>query len=261
MKRLEKGFTLVEIAVVLVIIGLLIGGSMTMLSEQRKSVKLKESQEKLMSIKEALLNFVVVNGYLPCADGDNDGLEDRDASNPKKCLTVVGEVPFQNLGLSLANVTDSYHNKIRYAINTETTDAQKICYDNNPTGENQNSANYFCAVNAPNFTLQTPPTASAPSSGDYTICDDVDNCSSGSNVALDQASVVLVAFNQDGYQQIHNCNSISGAKEKQNCDTNQYYVKGIYHGEGSNFFDDEIVGITGYEIKQKVLASGMSLAN
>jgi len=249
MRQYQKGFTLIEIALVLVIVGLMLAGSLSLMSGQRDSVKLKESQTKLENLKNVLLNFAAINGYLPCADGDGDGKEDRASSGA--CSTVVGTLPYSDIGVSLANIKDGYGNKIRYAINTDTIDAQKICYDGNPVGEARNSANYFCNATAPNFTFRTPPTNSVAGNGDYTICDNKATCAAATDIALSNASVVLIAFNKDGPQQLNSCSSVSDAKEKQNCDANQIYVQGTYNNVTGNFFDDNVVGITGYEIKQK----------
>jgi hypothetical protein len=73
---------------------------------------------------------------------------------------------------------------------------------------------------------------------------------------LNQASVVLVAYNQDGLRQLSSCNSMP-AKEKENCDIDQYYVSATYNGTQSNFFDDNVIGITGYEVKKVAMDSGL----
>ena len=57
----EAGFTLVELAVVLVIMAVLIGGMLVPLSAQRDIRNVSETQKQLSEIKEALLGFAIIN--------------------------------------------------------------------------------------------------------------------------------------------------------------------------------------------------------
>lgn len=71
-----RGFTLVEVAIVLVIIGLLIGGLLAPLAEQHERIRISESQNKQAIIVDALLGFAVSEGRLPCpANESSDGVE------------------------------------------------------------------------------------------------------------------------------------------------------------------------------------------
>lgn len=60
------GFTLVELAMVLVIFSLLIGGMLMGLGAQRQVAEVNESQKQLGEIRDALIGFAVTNGRLPC---------------------------------------------------------------------------------------------------------------------------------------------------------------------------------------------------
>jgi type II secretory pathway pseudopilin PulG len=59
------GFTLAELAVVLVIVSLLIGGLLVPLSAQIDQRNYNETQQQISEIREALIGFAVVNGRLP----------------------------------------------------------------------------------------------------------------------------------------------------------------------------------------------------
>jgi prepilin-type N-terminal cleavage/methylation domain-containing protein len=61
-----RGFTLVELAMVLFIVALLLGGLLVPLASQLEGRKRLEAQEQLERIKEALIGFAIVNGRLPC---------------------------------------------------------------------------------------------------------------------------------------------------------------------------------------------------
>jgi len=68
--RKSRGFTLVEMAMVLMIIGLLLGGLVPTISAQMETQRNSETRRQLNEIKEALIGYAVINGYLPCpADG------------------------------------------------------------------------------------------------------------------------------------------------------------------------------------------------
>ena len=61
-----SGFTLVELAMVLFIVSLLIGGLLMPLSAQNEIRGRQETDRALSNIREALIGFAVINGRLPC---------------------------------------------------------------------------------------------------------------------------------------------------------------------------------------------------
>ncbi len=61
----KEGFTLIELAMVLVVIGLLIGLGMGLIGPLTKRAKLIETRETVKQAKEAVLGYAVKNGYLP----------------------------------------------------------------------------------------------------------------------------------------------------------------------------------------------------
>jgi prepilin-type N-terminal cleavage/methylation domain-containing protein len=62
----QQGFTLVELAIVLVIVALLLGGMMMSMSAQRDVSNINETQKRLTEIRETLLGYAVINSRLPC---------------------------------------------------------------------------------------------------------------------------------------------------------------------------------------------------
>ncbi|MCX7173914.1 MAG: prepilin-type cleavage/methylation domain-containing protein [Proteobacteria bacterium] len=60
------GFSLMELAVVLVIVALLLGGLLVPLGTQRDVEFMRATEKSLADIREALIGFAAVNGRLPC---------------------------------------------------------------------------------------------------------------------------------------------------------------------------------------------------
>lgn len=107
-----SGFTLVEMAIVLVIVGLLLGGMLMPLSAQMEQRKISETQKALDEIKEALIGFAVANKRLPRpATSATDGTERATA-----CTTdaeCTGFIPWTTLGVSKL---DAWGKIIRYSV-------------------------------------------------------------------------------------------------------------------------------------------------
>ncbi len=95
----QHGFSLVEMAVVLVIAGLMIGGLLTPLAVQLEQRKISDTQKAMDEAREALLGFALRNGYLPCpAISPFNGLEDRVGANCRDGKRQ-GLLPWATLGI------------------------------------------------------------------------------------------------------------------------------------------------------------------
>lgn len=106
-----KGFTLVEIAIVLAILALLLGGMLMPISAQIDQQKIMETERSIELAKEALTGFALVKGYLPCpAMSATDGNEDRSAGT---CNKRVGFLPWVTLGVPRQ---DAWGRLFRYSV-------------------------------------------------------------------------------------------------------------------------------------------------
>lgn len=112
---LQRGFTLVELAIVMFIVALLIGGMLLPLSAQQDIRARQETDKTLSDIRDALMGFAVANGYLPCpapVDLSTGGAEaTRDANGV--CSIRVGLIPWTTLGLGQH---DAWNHLFRYSV-------------------------------------------------------------------------------------------------------------------------------------------------
>lgn len=112
----SRGFTLVELAIVLVIVALLAGGLMITMTSQIDQRQRSEARQQLEDARDALLGYaaahIATDGkpHLPCPDTDDDGLENRDGD---LCTSASGFLPNNDLGLSRQ---DPWGNRIRYHV-------------------------------------------------------------------------------------------------------------------------------------------------
>lgn len=248
----QKGFSLVEIAVVLAILGILLVGSISLTSTQREAAKYSDSNGITEQIKTALLVFVKVNKFLPCPDTDsqgdaNYGQENRNANG--RCTNDTGGVPFLALGLKENEVEDGFNVPVLYAINQGATVLANV-------QDATHSASYFCnadcdAAGLPRFDLDTPPLSTDTGTANLFVCAETEtsSCTIASDMAAEGLSAVLVAFNKRGKI---NCNA-RALFEKENCDGDALFWDRGYITNETAPFDDDVLGISGYEIKQAVL--------
>ena len=115
----QKGFTLIEIAIVMVIIGLLTGGGISMLKLLTERKSRNDNLEYLQQARDAIISFANINGRLPYADTSTppDGTEDSNQT--------LGTLPFLTLSLP---PTDSYKRFVKYEVNSALiTNRQTTC--------------------------------------------------------------------------------------------------------------------------------------
>jgi len=76
----QKGFSLVELSIVLGIVGLISIGAIGLYSEQHTNAKQSGSDAKISVVKKAILEYALVNKHMPCPSNTDDGFESRDSS-------------------------------------------------------------------------------------------------------------------------------------------------------------------------------------
>lgn len=120
----KKGFSLVELSIVLVIIGLILGAGITIWRSSIGATKLSTTKTNLDNIKTSVINFAVANGRLPCSDTtvppNNTGQSNPPAAGACACVNPPCYVPFQTLQIQLPGGKDSFGNVFFYDISYDT---------------------------------------------------------------------------------------------------------------------------------------------
>ena len=113
--RRHEGFTLVELAIVIAIVGFLLGAFLAPLRAQIDAARVRETERMLDEIREALIGYTIIHGALPCPDIVSDGI---DGAAPPACTgtALEGILPFQALGVRRA---DAWGRLLRYRITEE----------------------------------------------------------------------------------------------------------------------------------------------
>lgn len=128
----RRGFSILELAVVLGIIALIAGAGLTMATGAIKAADRVATQERLNTIKLALDSYAKTYGYLPCPanraivpNNTNFGIESRTGTT---CVAIggsgvvssagvwIGAVPVRTLGLPDNYAGDAWGGKLTYAV-------------------------------------------------------------------------------------------------------------------------------------------------
>ena len=255
MKRrlLQSGFTLIELAIVLVIIGVLAGSFISTLSSRIDNTRRADTRDQLQTIKQALLGYAYTSpGNLPCPDCRsllacpgglaNDGIEDRVAggANQGTCSVgnSVGNLPWVTLGLGRE---DAWGNRYRYwADNSFARDG---------TG---------AAPNDRKFDFSDVATG--------TVLNRI-NDGSATQVIASQVAAVVFSQGKNGYGAISSSNVVRPAipadnvDEADNADNNLTFVDRAPTtadaGTDGGEFDDIVIWLPEYELKARMLDAGI----
>lgn len=99
----SKGFSLVEMAIVLSIVGLLLAGLLPTLSGQIEVQRRNETAKQLNEIRDALFGYAVINGKLPCPTYTANPSDANYGVAPATCTvapTAEGYLPWKTLGIT-----------------------------------------------------------------------------------------------------------------------------------------------------------------
>jgi len=120
----HMGFTLIEMAIVLALIALLLGGGLTSLSAQQDQRRIEDTKIRLSDAREALIGFAIVYGRLPCPADPTIASGTAGAGIERTAIAagctgganaIQGDFPWATLGLP---ETDAWGRRFTYRVTT-----------------------------------------------------------------------------------------------------------------------------------------------
>lgn len=139
-----EGFTLVEMAVVLVVVSLVLGSLLVPLASQVEQRKIQGTEQVLEQARDAVLAFAAARGRLPCPAGTTGGHEVfTTGAAVGDCANFWGFLPAASLGLSPLDANgyarDGWggevrdgsgfdQNRIRYAVRNANIGGQNFVF-------------------------------------------------------------------------------------------------------------------------------------
>lgn len=283
----QTGFSLLEIALTLILVSLLLYTALSHLNHHHQRQKYKATEQQLTDLKQTILNYIQVNHYLPCPDNDNDGYENRKLDG--SCQTNRGRLPYLEFGG--IGRQDAFGQPFLYAAHSQTTqnslmrdsclsaslfakfgsfsqalferDEQKTrhCTLEQCRKDKDGDVTIICNTlspiirsHVPYFSHLTQPLGTTTGlNGALRVCSH-NATSCVSNTGLTKLSgnhlpLVIVSFGLNGAQTWQNCTSVA-VREQENCDNDIYFQQGNLEAK----FDDQLIWITMHEVKALVRA-------
>lgn len=210
----NSGFTLLEMSIVLLIMGLLLGSVMQPMGAGIVDRQRKETLSQLIDIREALIGYASVHHRLPCpvlnAPGGSIG------SNTG-CSVAHGYVPAAELGISgrfdvNGLLTDSWGRPIQYHVTLSDADSDGL-------------ADFTSVAEMRDVGMQNL-------SPDYEVCDDF-TCS---QLRANRVPVVLVSTGRKHTQ---------SDDENENQNSDNRFVSRDLDVAGTDQFDDVVIWLSG----------------
>jgi len=243
----QHGFSLIELAMVIAIGGILLAGAISIGSAQLENARISSTQKKQEAIKAALINFISRYQRLPCPSvatlSDNEAEYGKEAATEGVCTgttsiqngtqrNVRGIVPWKALGLTDDEGQDAFYRRFTYQVLLSQTISG--------------------VVNGAGIT------------GNIEVRD-----APGGNLlnSNNLAAAVIISHGNDGYGAYQSMTGrrmplgpASADDTRENTDNNLVYVQKNYSDVEGDQFDDIVMWINPYEINAKLVDMGAVLS-
>lgn len=204
----ESGFTLIEMAIVIAIAGVLVAMLAPVLGSIAENNRSELTVQRMNAIEDAMVVFVRQNGRLPCPAAPNGSPLGEERASCNTGGNANGVVPFRTVGLAEADARDGYGNYFTYHVAEDYADSSLPGGITDPGG--------FCFV------------SSGVPNGDLDV-EDLD----GNNVTGQDIAYVVLSHGKNGYGRYNppGNNQIDadggGTFEDENSDGNAVFVEGV----------------------------------
>ena len=260
----HRGFTLIEITVVLVIMALLLAGGLALTTSLIDAQRVRTTKQNLDAVRDAIQAFVARNGRLPCpavetlAPTDaNYGLEANPGGSPPCTSTTDlgsgsptpgarGVVPWKSLGMQAEVALDGWSNQVTYAVT-------RAAARNTTTSANVMGIRGVLTVHsAVPVALGLPATGNQLNACSTTAGDNTCNAAAVA-VLISHGRNVQGAFNPSGARA-----PVPGSNlEVENTDTSTAFVLTDPVTGSANSFDDIVVALSPTDVLGKLYQQGV----
>jgi prepilin-type N-terminal cleavage/methylation domain-containing protein len=247
----NRGFSLVELAIGIVILATLMMAIIAPLSAQLELQRFNDTQQKIALAKQALLGFVAAQGRLPCPADNTQGVEKIAVVNPQgggQCAQSVGYLPASTLGLDELDaqgfLLDGWadgtpERRLRYAVAMLSGTGQENSLTTSPHFNNQalnTLANQLINQNS-SFGAVLPALQVCSTSQNISATTGCDS----TKTLVNHAVVVIYSLGKNGNQ-----TAVSN-DEKQNQDGDRFFVMHTPSDADSTVGEfDDVIGWLGY---------------
>ena len=252
-RRRDAGFSLIELAIGLVIVATLLSSLLVPLVTQLDQKRTAETQRLLEQAREALIGFAAANNRLPCPATGATGNESFDVGGTATtgaCAPTTGTtgfLPGVTLGLSPLDAQGFYvdafasdRNRIRYAVSGQTVNGV---------------TNPFTRING--MKTNAMMNAIAASGGLLYVCSATpaaSNCGAATPLANGTAIAVVLSPGKNAI-----LNAPSADEQENILDNDDVFVSRPYSdrtGGASTVFDDQVLWLSPAPLFSRLLSAG-----
>ncbi len=248
--RRDAGFSLIELAIGLVIVATLLSSLLVPLVTQLDQKRSAETQRLLEQAREALIGFAAANNRLPCPATGTTGTESFAAggnATTGTCAATTGFLPGVTLGMSPLDAQGFYidafasdRNRIRYAVSQQTVNGV---------------TNPFTRING--MKTNAMMNAIAASGGLLFVCSGTpaaSNCGTATPLANGTAIAVVLSPGKNAI-----LNAPSADEQENLLDTDDVFVSRTYSDRTagvSTVFDDQVLWLSPAPLFSRLLSAG-----
>jgi len=233
----QSGFSLLEMAVVLIILGFVLGAILAPIQAQRQMLHQSQTENTLEAAKKALIGFAQTKGRLPCPAIAGSGGSEKPLGGGA-CTQQIGLLPAVTLGIQPIDsdgfAVDAWNNPIRYAVTQVNTAGGAGTPDFTTSSE---MANVGISLLAP----------------DLRVCATSASCTATINLT-NNAVAVIYSLGESGSQASGGGDETENLNAVANLDT--VFVSHEPSATGGNEFDHMMVWISPYVLYNAMIEAG-----